>query len=74
MIFMVPDFDDLHGLPDSLGFFFLWAYDSIGVLALLVQLGSFLVLLLSRMTLWYLFQSLFDDSPDSDIPKNVPFT
>jgi len=26
------------------------------------------------MALWQLFQRPFDASPDSDIPKNVPFT
>jgi len=41
MICMVPGFDDLRGLPDSLGFLFLWAYDPIGVLVLPVRLGSF---------------------------------
>jgi hypothetical protein len=30
--------------------------------------------LLSRMALRWVFQRLFDASPDSDIPKNVPFT
>ena len=40
MICMVPGFDDLRGLPDSLGFLFLWAYDPIGVLVLPVRLGS----------------------------------
>jgi hypothetical protein len=40
MICMVPGFDDLRGLPDSLGFLFLWTYDPIGVLALPVRRGS----------------------------------
>jgi hypothetical protein len=54
MICMVPGFDDLRGLPDSLGFLFLWTYDPIGVLALPVRRGSpfFLVPPLSRMALW----------------------
>ena len=51
MICMVPGFDDLRGLPDSLGFLFLRAHDPIGVLGLPVRLGSFLVPPLSRMAL-----------------------
>ena len=72
MIFMVPGFDDLRGLPDPLGF-------SSGLLILVVfrrYLFNWVPfgLLLSRMALRQLFQRLFDASPDSDIPKNVPFT
>ncbi len=51
MICMVHGFDDLRGLPDSLGFLFLRAHDPIGVLGLPVRLGSFLVPPLSRMAL-----------------------
>ena len=41
MICMVSGFDDLRGLPGSLGFLFLWAYDPFCVLVLPVRLGSF---------------------------------
>jgi hypothetical protein len=40
MIYMMPGFDDLRGLPDSLGFLFLWTYDPIGILVLPVRRGS----------------------------------
>jgi hypothetical protein len=51
MISMVPDFDDLRGRPDPLGFFSSGLLILVVFKALLVQLGSFLVLLLSRMAL-----------------------
>jgi hypothetical protein len=86
---MVPGFDDLRGLPDSLGFLFLSAYDPFGVLVLPVRLGSFFgstfesygTPVAVSAPFWCFFVSArtnkrhhYHASPDSDIPKNVPFT